>query len=37
MSVPNSAHLIHDFWTTVHQAIEVEAPGGAPPSAQSCR
>ncbi|WP_328473009.1 beta-lactamase family protein [Actinoplanes sp. NBC_00393] len=22
MSVPNSAHLIHDFWTTVYQAIE---------------
>jgi CubicO group peptidase (beta-lactamase class C family) len=22
MSVPNAAHLIHDFWTTVYQAIE---------------
>lgn len=22
MSVPNSAHLMHDFWTTVYQAID---------------
>jgi hypothetical protein len=22
MSVPNSAHLIHDFWTTLYQAID---------------
>jgi CubicO group peptidase (beta-lactamase class C family) len=22
MSVPNSAHLIHDFWTTAYQALE---------------
>jgi hypothetical protein len=22
MSVPNSAHLIHDFWTTLYQAVD---------------
>ncbi|MGC5010278.1 hypothetical protein ACLQ2R_05895 [Streptosporangium sp. DT93] len=22
MSAPNSAHLIHDFWTTLYQALD---------------